>query len=673
MTQNQAKILSHMAYLDKPPEAKTLNDVCDYYFKFWSQNKHIKKYAEKLEEYEGTFKTIREKDDYLKNLKLVGYQNNNREGSKSGFVGYAFEDAEASGNGVVAFRGSEAPFEGNFNDWLNNLEMETSSSSAQMKDALAFMADTENGAGRLKRIETVGHSLGGYHAGTQAILDPRVTNAMTFNAPGVSLPWLLKNMGRMTPENLGKISAYNAGGDLVSKLGIPLGSPTKVSGALDVGTAHKLDNFEEGSEAMPGDMFTIMGQDLNAGGLAGALNGILLFATGVSTAFDQSIPGAIDKSGEKFTEFQSWWEETWESLQTSFSTCWDGIGVYAAEEIPGMVEGLKLNWDGFQSSWSGVWEAVKFLFTGSWGDMKEKSDEEVPSLVDGITEYVSGLPGKVGTHLAQIVTDLGTWISNLIFKNDENMPLFIDSVVLFFQGLPGKIGEKLTEAVGKIGEWAASLIGKSDEKLPGVITEIMSYFEELPDKVFAVGGDLVQGIFNGISNTTEWLWDQIRGWCGNVVQFIKDRFGINSPSKVMRDTVGVGIAEGVALGITENTNLVEKAMSDMADVISSSNVSLAPEVDARSIDLEALKEKLRPSLDYVRAQLARAQELMTVNFTAGAQLAAIRENAAANAIYNNGHTFHNSYNITAADTSPKATADAIKNQMTMQRMLFAMR
>ena len=139
----------------------------------------------------------------------------------------------------------------------------------------------------------------------------------------------------------------------------------------------------------------------------------------------------------------------------------------------------------------------------------------------------------------------------------------------------------------------------------------------------------------------------------------------------MRDQIGKNLALGVAEGIRRDTDSVSAAMREIENVISSSSLSLAPEVDARSIDLEALKEKLRPSLDYVRAQLARAQELMTVNFTAGAQLAAIRENAGTVNTTNNNQSYN--YTIQSNGYSPKATADAIKNQMTMQRMLFAMR
>ncbi|NLB54884.1 MAG: hypothetical protein GX811_03810 [Lentisphaerae bacterium] len=74
-----------------------------------------------------------------------------------------------------------------------------------------------NGAGNLKNIQTAGHSLGGFHAGTQAILDSRVTSATTFNAPGVSASFMNKNSSLMTKDNLSKINSYAASGDLVSK------------------------------------------------------------------------------------------------------------------------------------------------------------------------------------------------------------------------------------------------------------------------------------------------------------------------------------------------------------------------------------------------------------------------------------------------------------------------
>jgi phage-related protein len=81
-----------------------------------------------------------------------------------------------------------------------------------------------------------------------------------------------------------------------------------------------------------------------------------------------------------------------------------------------------------------------------------------------------------------------------------------------------------------------------------------------------IGVNMAKGIFQGISDSVGWLWGQLKKWCGDVIDYIKGVFGINSPSKVMRDTVGVGIAEGVALGVEQNADLVADAMEDLLDV-----------------------------------------------------------------------------------------------------------
>ncbi len=253
----------------------------------------------------------------------------------------------------------------------------------------------------------------------------------------------------------------------------------------------------------------------------------------------------------------------------------------------------------------------------------------------------------------------------------ETLPAALETAMNFFAELPGKIWEFLSQTVGKLGEWASGLISKAGEVLPGVISSVVGFFLGLPEKMREVGKNLIEGIFNGISNAVTWLYEKLKGWAGNVIDYIKGLFEINSPSKVMRDTVGAGIAEGVAVGILENTDLVSDAMSEMADVVADSNLSVEPEVSAKSIDFEAFKEKIRPSLDFVKSQITRAQDVLNTQFAASLQLAGAM--AGANNTYNNGNTFNNHYTINAANNSPKATIDAIKNQMTMQRMLFATR
>ena len=62
------------------------------------------------------------------------------------------------------------------------------------------------------------------------------------------------------------------------------------------------------------------------------------------------------------------------------------------------------------------------------------------------------------------------------------------------------------------------------------------------------GRRIVEGIWQGISAGTEWIYDKISGWVGDVVQFIKNKLGIASPSKVMAAQVGVWLPRGIWAG-----------------------------------------------------------------------------------------------------------------------------
>ena len=45
-----------------------------------------------------------------------------------------------------------------------------------------------------------------------------------------------------------------------------------------------------------------------------------------------------------------------------------------------------------------------------------------------------------------------------------------------------------------------------------------------------VGKDLIKGLWEGITGSLDWIKKKIKGWVGNVLDFIKGLFGIHSPS-----------------------------------------------------------------------------------------------------------------------------------------------
>lgn len=77
---------------------------------------------------------------------------------------------------------------------------------------------------------------------------------------------------------------------------------------------------------------------------------------------------------------------------------------------------------------------------------------------------------------------------------------------------------------------------------------------------------MVKGLWEGLKNSLSWIKNKITGWVGDVLGFIKNLFGIASPSKKTKQD-GIYIAQGLANGILDGLPYVEKAVSKMTSAV----------------------------------------------------------------------------------------------------------
>lgn len=98
--------------------------------------------------------------------------------------------------------------------------------------------------------------------------------------------------------------------------------------------------------------------------------------------------------------------------------------------------------------------------------------------------------------------------------------------------------------------------------MKNVITGITDVFKNIGSTFAGFGKNMVEGIWNGINGATQWIKDKISGWVGNVTDFLKDLFGIASPSKLMRDEIGVYLAQGIGVGFSNEIGGVKKMIED---------------------------------------------------------------------------------------------------------------
>lgn len=244
------------------------------------------------------------------------------------------------------------------------------------------------------------------------------------------------------------------------------------------------------------------------------------------------------------------------------------------------------------------------------------------NLIPMIGNILSALPQALGTVLMQIAETLPDILNTLLTSLGELMKglgdfdwaglisTVIDSIATFFEGdglsnflimgfqataslaqglienLP-KIIDSITNLIDSLVTWISDHIGEiiaagiqiTFALAVGLLKAVPKLLEAVPKLVGAIGGsilevdwigvgiDIVRGIISGIQSMGSALWQAMKDIAKSCYQSVLDFFSIGSPSRLMRDTVGVMIPAGMAIGIDNGADLAVGAIEDMNDEV----------------------------------------------------------------------------------------------------------
>ena len=184
-----------------------------------------------------------------------------------------------------------------------------------------------------------------------------------------------------------------------------------------------------------------------------------------------------------------------------------------------------------------------------------------------IPEFVQGLIDWVKTNWQAILLFFINPFAGLFkyfYDNNAKFREFVDNAIAQIKQLPEKAQIWLTNTIAKVTQFAIDLGNKAKEAGQKLLDGVIEKATQLKDKIKTIGTDVVTGLWNGINDKVQWLKDKISSFVGNVTGWLKDFFGINSPSKVIADEVGKWLPEGLAVGITDNAKSAINAMKNLA-------------------------------------------------------------------------------------------------------------
>ena len=203
----------------------------------------------------------------------------------------------------------------------------------------------------------------------------------------------------------------------------------------------------------------------------------------------------------------------------------------------------------------------------------------IPTLVANIPQIIKAIIDvwtatnwlNLGTSA---ITKIGTGITNMFGSIKTIGTNLFNNFWATVKGLPGQmltLGQNLMSQLGSAITTGITTLKTNAGK---IVTTILNSLGDLPSKVFEIGKNLVEGLWNGISGMADWVGEKISGFTDDVLEGIKDFFGINSPSK---ETAWIGemLGEGVGVGITDSIATAVKSAKNLSnDVLGTLNGGL---------------------------------------------------------------------------------------------------
>lgn len=197
--------------------------------------------------------------------------------------------------------------------------------------------------------------------------------------------------------------------------------------------------------------------------------------------------------------------------------------------------------------------------------------QTLPSLISTAGSLVTSFVGALLAQLPSILTAGVQMLVQIVQGIAQNLPQIansaISTVTQFVATILANLPQILQTGISLIGQLVAGLI----RAIPDVVAAIPQIISGIVDTFMSydwlgLGADIIKGIGAGILDAGGSLVSSIIDVSKDAFNSAKNFFGINSPSRLMRYDFGPFIPQGMAMGITDNADVVQDAMDELSSL-----------------------------------------------------------------------------------------------------------
>ncbi|MFR0606627.1 phage tail tape measure protein [Limosilactobacillus mucosae] len=312
--------------------------------------------------------------------------------------------------------------------------------------------------------------------------------------------------------------------------------------------------------------------------------------TVVSTIM-QAISDVIQTIG---TAIQAVWTAIWNVVQTVAMTIWDAIKNFISLEIQGIQTVIQSVMTIIQTIWQTAWNVIETVVQTIWSIISttvSTAINAVAGVIRAVTDAIKGDWSGAWNEIKNVVTTIWNGIKSVVTAAINGVKSVISSVMNGIKSVWSSVWNGIKSVTSGAMSMIRSVVSGGMSAMRGVVSSMMSAVQSafvsgwnaarnatangisravsaarsMTGAMVSAGRDFVMGFVNGIEGAIWRAASAAARMASAAMHAAKAWFNIGSPSKVMRDQVGKWVPAGLAVGIEQNTDLVENAAKRMAE------------------------------------------------------------------------------------------------------------
>lgn len=294
------------------------------------------------------------------------------------------------------------------------------------------------------------------------------------------------------------------------------------------------------------------------------------------------------------TAIQTVWATIWNAIETVTMTIWDGIKNFISLEIQGIQTVIQSVMTIIQTIWQTAWNVIETVVQTIWSIISttvSTAINAVAGVIRAVTDAIKGDWSGAWNEIENVASTIWNGITSVVSTAINGVRNVISSVMNGIKSVWSSAWNGIKSITSGAMSMVRSVVSSGMSAMRGVVSSMMSAVQSafvsgwnaarnatangisravsaarsMAGAMVSAGRDFVMGFVNGIEGAIWRAASAAARMASAAMNAAKAWFNIGSPSKVMRDQVGKWVPAGLAVGIEQNTDLVENAAKRMAE------------------------------------------------------------------------------------------------------------